>query len=93
MKVLEQCCSTGGEGEVKKIMILQKSKWKMHSNESVRTMLLHRGGGGEVKKMIVQKSKLKMHSNESVRTMLLHRGGGGGKKNMIVQKSVENAFE
>ena len=25
-------------------MILQKSKWKMHSNESVRTMLLHRGG-------------------------------------------------
>ena len=30
-------------------MILQKSKWKMHSNERVRTMLLHRGGGGEVK--------------------------------------------
>ena len=27
-------------------MILQKSKWRMHSNESVRTMLLHRGGGG-----------------------------------------------
>ena len=49
----------------------------MHWNESVRTMLLHRGGGGEVKKiMIVQKSKWKMHSNESVRTMLLHRGEG-----------------
>ena len=74
-------------------MILQKSKWRMHLNESVRTMLLHRGGGGEVKgdvlkKMILQKSKWRMHSNESVRTMLLHRGEGGGlKKKTILQKS------
>ena len=84
-------------------MILQKSKWKMHSNESVRTMLLHRGGGGEVKgealkKMILQKSKWRMHSNESVRTMLLHRGGGGRlkgrlKKNDFAKIKVENAFE
>ena len=54
MKVLEQCCSTGGgggevKGEVLKKMILQKSKWRMHLNETVRTMLLHRGGRGEVK--------------------------------------------
>ena len=54
MKVLEQCCSTGGgggevKGEVFKKMILQKSKWRMHLNESVRTMLLHRGGGGRLK--------------------------------------------
>ena len=31
-------------------MILQKSKWKMHSNESVRTVLLHRGERGRFKK-------------------------------------------
>ena len=30
-------------------MILQKSKWKIHSDESVRTMLLHRGEGGRLK--------------------------------------------
>ena len=36
-------------------MILQKSKWKMHSNESVRTMLLHRGGRGEVKGEVLKK--------------------------------------
>ena len=76
-------------------MILQKSKWRMHLNESVRTMLLHRGGGGEVlKKMILQKSKWRMHSNESVRTMLLHRGGGGRlkKKNDFAKVKVENAL-
>ena len=74
----------------------------MHSNESVRTMLLHRGEGGRLKgrfkKMILQKSKWKMHSNESVRTMLLHRGGGGEVKGEVLKNDfakikVENAFE
>ena len=44
--------STGEGGRFTKIMIVQKSKWKMHSNESVRTMLLHRGEGRKFLKSI-----------------------------------------
>ena len=50
MKVLEQCCSIGGEGDIfNKIIVLEKSKWKMHSNKNIRIMLLYREGNNFAK--------------------------------------------
>ena len=42
----------GEGGRLKKVMILEKSKWKCLV-DAVRTVLLHRGEGGRLKKVMI----------------------------------------